>query len=87
LHWAAFHGNKPMTLELLKHHPSLEETDKDFSGTPLRWAIHGSENGWHKATGDYAGVVEVLLAAGSTPPKKISGTKAVQEILARKRGS
>ena len=47
LHWAAFHGNASMAREILRHNPSLEVKDRDFNGTPLGWAIHGSLHGWH----------------------------------------
>ena len=50
--------------DLLRYDAPLEVKDADFGGTPLGWAIHGSENGWHAGTGDYAGTVEVLIAAG-----------------------
>lgn len=84
LHWAAFHGNAGMTREILKHDPPLELKDRDFQATPLGWAIHGSENGWHAKTGDYVAVVELLLAAGATPPASpAKGTEAVRVVLRR----
>ncbi|HWX21131.1 MAG TPA: ankyrin repeat domain-containing protein [Candidatus Binatia bacterium] len=81
LHWAAFHGNSEMASEILRYHPPLEKTDADFNSTPLGWAIHGSENGWHSATGNYAGTVEALLKAGAKLPRKLGGTEAVKEVL------
>jgi ankyrin repeat protein len=83
LHWAAFHGNVDLIKVILKHGPPLECTDFDFKGTPLGWAIHGSENGWHAKTGDYVGTVEALLQAGAKPPKKPGGTEAVKAVLSR----
>ena len=83
LHWAAFHGNVEMAQEILRYHPPLELTDRDFNSTPLGWAIHGSENGWYCRTGNYAGTVEALLGAGANLPKKIEGTDAVKEVLRR----
>src|SRR6266566_6748022 len=75
LHWAAFHGNAEMTREILRYNPPLEPTDADFQGTPLGWAIHGSEHGWYCRTGNYAATVESLLKAGATiPGKTTSGT-------------
>ena len=85
LHWAAFHGNAEMALEILRYNPPLEQTDADFRGTPLGWAVHGSENGWFCRTGDYAGTVEVLLKAGARLPEKTGGTPAVQAVLAKYR--
>ena len=83
LHWACFHGNAEMAREILRRHPPLEVTDRDFKSTPMGWAIHGSENGWYCRTGDYAGTVEALLQAGAKPPEKAAGTEAVREVLRR----
>jgi len=82
LHWAAFHGNAEMTTSILRFNPPLEIADADFHGTPLGWAIHGSEHGWYCRTGDYAAAVRLLLAAGAAPPPQLDkGTAAVQEAL------
>ena len=81
LHWAAWHGNTKLVKLLLAKNPPLEDTQNDFSGTPMRWAIHGSENGWFCKTGDYAGTVAALLASGAKPPEKASGTEAVKGVL------
>lgn len=82
LHWAAFHGNVEMTHEILRYHPPLEQTDRDFKGTPLGWAIHGSQHGWHVKTGDYPAVVELLCGAGAKLPENQSkGTEAVKNVL------
>jgi ankyrin repeat protein len=81
LHWAAFHGYTEMAQIILRFHPPMEAVDRDFGGTPLGWAIHGSQEGWHRQTGDYPGTVEALLKAGAKPPSKISGTSEVQAIL------
>ncbi|HEV8061122.1 MAG TPA: ankyrin repeat domain-containing protein [Gemmataceae bacterium] len=86
LHWAAFHGNTEMTKTILSYGPSLEATDADFQGTPLGWAIHGSENGWNCRAGDYAGTVEALIQAGAEVPTEIRGSQAVREVLARHKG-
>ena len=84
LHWAGFHGNVEMARDILRHNPPLEATDADFQGTPLGWAIHGSEHGWHCRTGDYAGTVGALLNAGaSVAERKLGGTDAVREVLRR----
>ena len=85
LHWAAFHGNLDMTELILRHDPPLELADVDYHATPLGWAIHGSEQGWHRLTGNYPGTVEALLRAEAKPPETIKGTAAVQEILRRYR--
>jgi ankyrin repeat protein len=87
LHWAAFHGNSEMAKIILNYHPPLEARDADFNGTPLGWAIHGSENGWNADAGDYAGTAEALVSAGAKLPPTIAGTEAVQDVLRRHRTS
>jgi hypothetical protein len=81
LHWAAFHGNAEMARAILQFAPPLEATDADFSGTPLGWAIHGSEHGWYASSGDHAATVTLLLQAGVTRPATIGGSAAVREAL------
>jgi ankyrin repeat protein len=81
LHWAAFLGNAEMTKLILQSGPPLEATDADFQGTPLGWAIHGSEHGWCCKTGDFVSTVTALLAAGARRPQTIGGSPAVQEVL------
>jgi ankyrin repeat protein len=83
LHWAAFHGNAEMVNAILPFGPPLEATDGEFKGTPLGWAIHGSEHGWCGQTGDYAGTVELLIRAGARLPKQWGGTEVVREVLRR----
>jgi ankyrin repeat protein len=83
LHWAAFHGNCEMVKAILPFGPPLEATDADFNGTPLGWAVHGSEQGWNRQTGDYPGTVEALLTAGARLPERLRGTGAVREVLRR----
>ena len=83
LHWAAFHGNAAMAREILRHNPPLELQDADFRGTPLGWALHGSEHGWYCRTGDYPATVEALLKAGATRPDNPKGTEAVRAVLQR----
>jgi len=81
LHWAAFHGNAEMADTILRFNAPLEATDADFNGTALRWAIHGSEHGWHCRTGDYGAVVTTLIRAGARRPDAIEGSAAVQDVL------
>jgi ankyrin repeat protein len=81
LHWAAWHGNGEMVKELLHHKAPLDLIDVDNQATPLGWAIHGSENGWHREHGDYAATVEALLRAGAQVPAKLGGTDKVQSVL------
>jgi ankyrin repeat protein len=81
LHWAAWHGNAELVRLILLHHPPLENADNEFNGTPLGWAVHGSENGWDRQKGDYAAVVEALLEAGANLPQKVEGSEAVKAIF------
>ena len=63
LHWAAWLGNAALVRLLLQFKPPLEDAANPYSGTPLVWAMHGSENGWHRETGDYEGVVRALVSS------------------------
>jgi ankyrin repeat protein len=83
LHWAAWHGNAGLVRLMLAGGASLENSDNDYKVTPLNWAVHGSQNGWYRESGDYGATVEALLDAGASPPDKIWGTAAVQEVLRR----
>lgn len=81
LHWAAWHGNVAMVQELLRHHAPLEAREEEYKATPLGWAIHGSEHGWHRDKGDYGKTVEALLAAGAKAPE-LASVEASEEVLA-----
>jgi ankyrin repeat protein len=83
LHWAAWHGNLALVEALLRFRPNLEDNDNVYRAKPIGWASHGSENGWHRRTGNYAGVVEALLQAGAELPPSLSGSDAVKEVLRR----
>ncbi|HYL75565.1 MAG TPA: ankyrin repeat domain-containing protein [Bryobacteraceae bacterium] len=85
LHFAAWHGNAEMARVILRHRPPLEKKDPQYQATPLGWAIHGSEHGWNRKTGDYGAVVELLLAAGAQPPQVIEGSEAVRAVLSATR--
>jgi ankyrin repeat protein len=64
LHWAGFHGNPEMARVLLEHGAPVNLKGDDFDGTPLDWALHGAEHREQCSTGDYAGVIAALRAAG-----------------------
>ncbi len=81
LHWAAWHGNVPMAEILIASGASLEDANNEFNGTPLGWALHGSENGWHRQTGDYPGVIRALLSAGAKVPARPGGTEEARRAL------
>lgn len=84
LHWAGFHGNAEMTRDILRFRPSLEQKSREYSGTPLSWAIYGSGNGWHSDSGDYVGTIRALLDAGAIMPPhalELEPSDAVLEVL------
>jgi ankyrin repeat protein len=83
LHWAAWHGNLALVEALLRSNPPLEDAENDFNATPLGWAAHGSQHGWHAETGNYPAVVEALLEAGAKLSETASGTDPVKEVLRR----
>jgi ankyrin repeat protein len=83
LHWAAWHGQADLVRQLLAHGAPIENSDNEYKVTPLNWALHGSQNGWYRDSGDYPATVEVLLDAGARSPDKLGGTEAVQEVLRR----
>jgi ankyrin repeat protein len=81
LHWAAFHGNEQMVRVLIDYRAPLEAEEQQFKGTPLSWALYGSEHGWNRDTGDYAATVEALLAAGAKTSGPIDDLEAPEEVL------
>jgi len=86
LHWAGFHGNAEMARILLAHNAPIDVKEDHHDGTPLHWAIYGSEHGWHCRTGDYVATAEALIAAGAQlPPLEMlkSGTPAVLDVVRR----
>jgi ankyrin repeat protein len=83
LHWAAWHGNAEMVAAILPHRPPLDDDANDFHATPLGWATHGSENGWHREKGDYVMTIQLLCEAGAKLPEKVSGTEPVRQALRR----
>ncbi|MGH9411913.1 MAG: ankyrin repeat domain-containing protein [Vicinamibacterales bacterium] len=87
LHWAAFHGNAEIAGELLRHGAPLDVRDNEFHALPLGWAIYGSVNGWHPDRGDFAGVAQALLDAGTVAPEgaEESGSSPVRDVLRRHR--
>jgi ankyrin repeat protein len=84
LHWAGFHGNAEMARTILRFHPTLELKSREYAGTALSWAVYGSGNGWHRATGDYVGTIRAMLEAGATLPphaEELEPSEAVLEML------
>jgi ankyrin repeat protein len=85
LQWASWHGNAEMVREILRYHPQLE-LGCQHGITALGSVLHGSENGWHRDTGDYVAAVEALLDAGAKAPKitdDLEGSEAVRNAIKR----
>ncbi|HUE03587.1 MAG TPA: ankyrin repeat domain-containing protein [Bryobacteraceae bacterium] len=85
LGWAAWHGNAEMVREVLRYRPQLE-LNNCHEVTALGSALHGSENSWHRQTGDYAATVEALLDAGAKAPpvtEDLEASEAAREVLMR----
>jgi len=79
LQWASWHGNAEMVREILRRHPKLEVTG-EHKITAIGCALHGSENSWHRQTGDYPATVEALLDAGAKAPKVTDDLEASEEV-------
>lgn len=81
LHWAAFHGNSQMTRVLLEAGAPIDVADKTHNARPLGWATFGSLHGWHASSGDYVGVVRLLLDAGATPSPGLKDSDVSAVVL------
>jgi ankyrin repeat protein len=64
LHWASFLGNAEMVRALLTRNPAIGVRDAGYGATPLGWCLHGSLFGEKKKSGDFVGVVRLLVDAG-----------------------
>lgn len=82
LHIAAWFGHIETVRVLIAHGTSLSKLNT-FGGSPLDSAIHGSIHSPIQRKGSYAAVVDALIKAGATVPKKSSGSKEVYEVLCR----
>ena len=72
-----------MVRQILQSQPQLE-LDCAHGITALGCALHGSENGWHRNTGNYVAVVEALLGAGAKTPNvtdDLEASEPVREVL------
>ncbi|HYL99393.1 MAG TPA: ankyrin repeat domain-containing protein [Blastocatellia bacterium] len=87
LQWASWHGNAEAVREILRYQPDIETNEGEDHVTALGCALHGSENSWHRQTGDYAATVEALLDAGAIAPKvtdDLEASDAVLDVLIRR---
>ena len=83
LHWASFLGNADMVRALLARDPAIGVRDAGYGGTPLGWCLHGSVFGEKRKTGDFAGVVRLLVDAGEVvePSMLPTGRDDVDRVL------
>jgi hypothetical protein len=84
LHFAAWHGNAEAVRELIAHNAPINVLETEHGGSPLAWALHGSQHSWHRDTGDYPAVTKALVAAGaqiSESEKPLEATEEVLEII------
>ena len=86
LHWAAWNGHLEIARALLQHGAPVDVKGDEYDGTPIEWAIYGSVHGWRCRTGDYAGTVATLIAAGARVPTitpDVAASEAVRAVLLR----
>lgn len=81
LHWSSWHGDAEAVKLLLDHKAPLEVKDADFQAAPLGWAMHGSQNSWHRKQGNYPEVARLLLKAGAVVPRQISGSDEIKAAI------
>jgi ankyrin repeat protein len=85
-HFAAWHGNVDVVRNLLRRGAPVDVRGDRYDLSPLGWALHGSANSWRRTFGDYAVVVEALLAAGARAPEltpDLKASPAARSALAR----
>ena len=82
LHFAAWHGNLDNVRDLIAHHAPIHVFETEHGGSPLAWALHGSQHSWRRDHGDYPGVTRALLAAGAQIPQPEKPLEATEEVLA-----
>ncbi len=81
LHFAAWHGNIDVVRDLIAHNAPINVFENEHGGTPLAWALHGSQHSWQRDTGDYPAVTRALLAAGAQIPQPDKPLEATEELL------
>jgi ankyrin repeat protein len=65
LHHAAWRGEVGTTRALLELGAPVDARDREYGSSPLAWAAHGSGN-CREADEAYAGVIDLLIAAGAS---------------------
>ncbi|MDB5035116.1 MAG: Ankyrin repeat-containing protein [Chlorobi bacterium] len=86
LHHAAWRGQEDAVAMILAYHPPLDVRCSAYRGTPMDWALHGSTN-CGNPDGNYAGIVERLIAAGADIPDVDWGSVTVVDLLRRVRAA
>jgi ankyrin repeat protein len=83
LHWAAFHGNPDMLADVLRYDPPIDARDRQFSGTPMGWLVHGALEPWGFSTGRHGECARLLLDAGAQVDETTlpTGHDAVDRVL------
>lgn len=64
LHFASWNGRRGTVEALLARGAAIDAVEDEHGGTPLQWAIHGSE-ACPNPQADFAGVLRLLRAAGA----------------------
>jgi ankyrin repeat protein len=94
LHWACWEGRLEMVQLLLSLGAPVNVKEKLFGGSPLGWALHGSQYGpRHGADDTYIAIVDLLLDAGATreaatnkhgePPESHASKRVAKHLAAR----
>ncbi len=81
LHFAAWHGNADAVGDLIAHNAPINVFETEHGGSPLAWALHGSQHSWNRDTGNYPAVARTLLAAGAEIPRPEKPLEATEEVL------
>ena len=94
LHWACWEGRLEMVKLLLSMGAPVNVKDKMFGGSPLGWALHGSQYSPRHGDDDtFITIADVLLDAGATreaatnkhgePPEGHASKRVAQHVAAR----
>ncbi len=82
LHWAAWHGWREAVAVLIERGVKLGECDRRFGAAPSGWCAHGSVF-CANPKGEYAAVLEALIAAGAFVAPDTNGSAEVMSVLRR----
>lgn len=82
LHWAAWHGWAESVRRLIERGVELSVCDRRFGAPPSGWCAHGSE-ACRNVKGEYARVMEMLIAARAFVAPDTEGSPEVMAVLRR----